>query len=131
MKSALKSDLKTAALPLRRVAAGQLSAWAGAALALLLLGAAGTLESPESPLAASASTAAGQWLLAVLIGLSALGPAAAIGAALWAVVLGSAALLRRRRQSIRWREVERMERAMFVARRRRRAPEVTKQRARS
>ena len=103
---------------LRLAPAGTLGAWAGATLALLLLGAAGTLESPDAPLAAAGSgSLATGWLVGALIGLSALGPAAAVGAALWAVVLGSIALVRRRRHARRWQEVERMERAMFASRR--------------
>ena len=106
--------------------AGPLGAWAGAALAVLLLGAAGTLEAgalepPDPPLAAAAASGAlaQDRLVGALIGLSALGPAAALGAAAWAVALGGLALVRRRRHARRWREVERMERAMFASRRRR------------
>jgi hypothetical protein len=90
----------------------------GALGALLLLGGAGTVESPEASLLVAA--AARVWVAGALLGASALGPIAVVTAVAWTAGAAILALLRRRRRSERWKEVERLERAMFTARSRRR-----------
>ena len=98
-----------------------LGGWVGALVALGALGLAGSFELPELALpTAAAAMLAREWLVGGLLAVSALGPAAAVGGAVWAVAAGVYALARRRRRQDRWRAVERLERTLYLKRRKRR-----------